>query len=163
MNTINAELTDNEKLLLIELFYDLYFNTNQRTSEFSREFYHLTKDIMKGNIPLQLNNLVDYSDSVIKAVPRLKSFFREVYYVVNELKLFTCNQFEIGHNCHGVYTDFNKAKIAAKTIFKIACTKIENPEININDDCTKLYACDEDGYNKITITIDILDKDDKEL
>ena len=70
---INHELTDPQKLELIDLFHDWYCNTNQDTEDFSKEFYYVVEDILHGCIPVKLIYLDDYQDLLVEACPYLES------------------------------------------------------------------------------------------
>lgn len=48
-----TSLTEKQKFNLITLFFESYYNTNQKTDEFSSEFYDLMDKIYKGIIPIE--------------------------------------------------------------------------------------------------------------
>lgn len=73
--TVYANLTSEEKEILIQLFYDLYFNTDQDSEEFGHEFFSVVGTILSGSIPLELEYLVDFEESMIDSVPRLETLF----------------------------------------------------------------------------------------
>lgn len=73
--TVYAELTVEEKEILIQLFYDLYFNTDQDPEEFGHEFFALVGTILSGSIPMKLEYLTDFEEAIIYSVPRLESLF----------------------------------------------------------------------------------------
>lgn len=73
--TVYANLTDEEKEILIQLFYDLYFNTDKDSEEFGHEFFTLVGTILSGSIPLKLEHLVDFEEAIIDSVPRLETLF----------------------------------------------------------------------------------------
>ena len=73
--TVYANLTSEEKEILIQLFYDLYFNLDQDSEEFGHEFFSVVGTILSGSIPLELEYLVDFEESMIDSVPRLETLF----------------------------------------------------------------------------------------
>lgn len=73
--TVYANLTSEEKEILIQLFYDFYFNTDQDPEEFGHEFFALVGTILSGSIPLELEHLVDFEEAMIDSVPRLETIF----------------------------------------------------------------------------------------
>lgn len=73
--TVYTDLTVEEKEILIQLFYDLYFNTDQDSEEFGHEFFAIVGTILSGSIPLELEYLVDFEEAMIDSVPRLESIF----------------------------------------------------------------------------------------
>ena len=68
---IDAELSDEEKLLLIHGFHDWYCNTDQDLRTFAKEFYVVVQDIFNGYVPVKLEYLGDYTDLLINSIPRL--------------------------------------------------------------------------------------------
>lgn len=74
--TVYANLTTEEKERLIQLFYDLYFDTAQDTEEFSTEFYHVVGTILSGSVPTELEYLIEFEEHIGYAVPRLENIFQ---------------------------------------------------------------------------------------
>lgn len=73
--TVHVDLTAEEKEILIQLFYDLYFNTGQDVEEFSGEFFFLVGAILGGSVPIQLEFLIEFEEPLIEAIPRLEKIF----------------------------------------------------------------------------------------
>lgn len=57
-------LNKNIKLRLIEAFHDMYFDTDLDTYEFGEEFYEVTQLILTNRIPLELNYLSEWEDTI---------------------------------------------------------------------------------------------------
>lgn len=72
---IYADLNSEEKEILIQLFYEMYFNTEQDVKEFGSEFFFLVGTILSGSIPLKLEYLTDFEEAVILEIPRLEPLF----------------------------------------------------------------------------------------
>lgn len=75
MNTCHAELTSEEKEILIDAFHGMYFNTGQDSEEFASEFFFLVGAILSGAIPLTLEKLSDFENAVLEEIPRLEKYY----------------------------------------------------------------------------------------
>lgn len=72
---IYADLNSEEKEILIQLFYEMYFNTEQDVKEFGSEFFFLVGTILSGSIPLKLEYLVGFEEAILLELPRLEPYF----------------------------------------------------------------------------------------
>lgn len=72
---LKADFNDEEKLQLINIFYECYFNTNQDTDVFSEEFFYLVGNIKDGYIPIKLEHLVDFIPCILEKMPHLAKYF----------------------------------------------------------------------------------------
>ena len=66
---IHLPLTAEEKIEMIEFYFDCYFNTDQDVEEFASEYYYLTKSIISGQIPCQLEFLTGYKELMANQFP----------------------------------------------------------------------------------------------
>lgn len=77
--TAHANLTNEEKEILIQLFYDMYFNTDQDVEDFAPEFFYTVGAILTGAVPLKLEKLSDeFIQEVIAEIPRLESIYTDL-------------------------------------------------------------------------------------
>lgn len=72
MVLLQVDINRQEQLLLIGHFYEWYFDTNQNTNVFAKEYYEVVGYILKGYIPVKLEYLDDYIDLLIETVPRFE-------------------------------------------------------------------------------------------
>lgn len=63
--SIDAHITEHQKLSLINYFYNCYYDTDQNISVFAPEFYNLVQKILFKEIPIQLNHLIDFEDGML--------------------------------------------------------------------------------------------------
>lgn len=71
MKCIQYPMTMEQKLEIIDFFYDQYYNTNQDVEAFAQEFYFTTGNILLGRIPLDLKKINSYQFGLRKILPDL--------------------------------------------------------------------------------------------
>lgn len=76
MFCIFADLTNEEKVILLNAMFEMYYDTDQDADEFSKEYYYLSSEILKGRIPIKLNYLIDFENRVLDLIPRLNDYYR---------------------------------------------------------------------------------------
>lgn len=59
-----------EQFWLINLFHELYANTDQDTVAFGAEFYVVVRNIFEGNVPVQLVYLCDFKEPLERMLKR---------------------------------------------------------------------------------------------
>jgi len=64
-------MTFEQKLEIIDFFYDQYYNTNQDVKDFAQEFYFTTGNILLGRIPLDLKKIKSYEFGLKRIIPDL--------------------------------------------------------------------------------------------
>lgn len=68
IRSIPLELSSEEKVDIINALYDAYYSTDQNTEDFAVEFYYVTNKVLSGKVPVKLNELVDFEESIIDAL-----------------------------------------------------------------------------------------------
>lgn len=68
IETIKKDLTKEQKMILIETFHEMYYNTDQDTEEFAVEFYKVVNLIIDGYVPVQLEYLEDFKEAILKLI-----------------------------------------------------------------------------------------------
>lgn len=71
IETIKKDLTKEQKMILIEKFHEMYYNTDQDTEEFAKEFYNVVDLIIQGYVPIQLEFLEDFKDEILELVKEM--------------------------------------------------------------------------------------------
>lgn len=66
--TIKRNLTKEQKILLIETFYKMYYNTDQDTEDFATEFYDIVGLISIGEVPVKLKFLADFQETIFELI-----------------------------------------------------------------------------------------------
>lgn len=71
---MNLNLTEEQKVKLLETYFEGYYSTNQDTEKFAAEAYYAMGEILKGNLPMYLRHLLVYDlyGNLIEIVPNLK-------------------------------------------------------------------------------------------
>jgi hypothetical protein len=75
----DCQLTDSEKLQMIKLLADCYFNTDQDTEKFASEFFYVVHEILQGRAPIKLEFLTDFEDTLATAIPAYVEIYEEFY------------------------------------------------------------------------------------
>ena len=77
LKTFYANLTQNQKLNMLQLFYDMYYNTNQEVAIYGDEYYYLTAEILLGRLPIKLQYLADtFIEIIIEKYPEFKPYYK---------------------------------------------------------------------------------------
>lgn len=71
VKTIKKDLTKEQKMILIETFHEMYYNTDQDTEEFAKEFYNVVDLIIQGYVPIQLEFLEDFKYEILELVKEI--------------------------------------------------------------------------------------------
>lgn len=67
---IRLPLTAEEKVEMIEFYFDCYSNTDQDVEEFAPEFFCLTQSIISGQLPCRLRHLSEYKGLLVNQFPK---------------------------------------------------------------------------------------------
>ena len=71
VKTIKKDLTKEQKMILIETFHEMYYNTDQDTEEFAVEFYKVVNLLIDGYVPVQLEYLEDFKEAILKLIKEI--------------------------------------------------------------------------------------------
>lgn len=71
IETIKKDLTTEQKMILIETFHEMYYNTDQDTEEFAVEFYKVVNLLIDGYVPVQLEYLEDFKEAILKLIKEI--------------------------------------------------------------------------------------------
>lgn len=153
MKVVGANLNETEKALILTAIYDCYYDTNQDTKVFASEFYNLTIEILKGNVPLELEFLVDFEERLVEALPRLNDIYKRRVFVVNELTILTDNDNDIYNHTHLVTRNESEAIEKFKELIEQASKDFNNAEIIIESKF-KNYVQRADNCDRIEVEIE---------
>ncbi len=63
-------LTAEEKVEMIEFYFNCYFNTDQDVEEFASEYFYLANSIISGQLPCRLRYLSGYKELLVNQFPK---------------------------------------------------------------------------------------------